>query len=583
MNNPFLYLTLRTMRNSWRVRLRRLRQPRYAIAVLLGIGYFTMILGRPFLFGGGGNSGGGPGFEDAGIDARAIAQAIGSGMLFSLLALPWIFPSNQRPALAVTQAEVQFLFTAPLSRRRLIRYKLLRSLVGAAFSSAFLTIIMRPDSVMQALARFLGTTLIIALINLHFTGIALHRLPAATTGTPTLRATLRRWLPPAIVLVLVASVIRDLMTRWPDAGAFAGDGEWVSAIAGLATSGLTGIVLWPFRALVALPLADSATAFALALPWPLLAIAINYLWIVSTDVPFEEASAELADKVARVRKEGLKALRKPKAAGATPFKLSTVGLIETAILWKNMIAMRRSLSWITLMPFLPFLLAMATAATATDGGRASRADAVTVVLMIVAGMTTILGPLVLRNDLRQDLPNLAILRTWPVRGATLVRGQILAPAIVLIATVWMALAGIVLLSLLGSSEMDTVRRWSYFLAAVAVAPGVILVQLLVQNGLAVTFPSWVTTGTQRGGVDAIGQRLLLMLVGMLGLTLGVLPAAILGGGLALIAQYLTGQFPIVVCGIVASAVLFTEAAVASEVIGSILDRTDVSALDPADT
>jgi len=234
------------------------------------------------------------------------------------------------------------------------------------------------------------------------------------------------------------------------------------------------------------------------------------------------------------------------------------------------------------MPFLPLLMAMGTAMMFTSGERASRADAVTVVLMIVAGMTTILGPLMLRNDLRQDLPNLAILRTWPVRGATLVRGQLLAPAIVLSAIVWMALAGVVLVSLLGSSDIDTARRWSYFLAAVTVAPGIILVQLLMQNGLAVTFPSWVTTGPPRGGVDAIGQRMLLMLVGMLGLTVGVLPAVIIGGGLALLAQYATGHFPIVMCGIVASAVLFGEAAAGSEIVGRILDRTDVSALDPTD-
>lgn len=581
MDNPFLYLTLSTMRNSLRVRLRRLRQPRYVIAVLLGIGYFTLILGRPFFFGAGGNGGGG-GFKGASGGAPAIAQAIGSVVLFALLALPWIFPNKQGPALAVTQAEVQFLFTAPLSRRRLIRYKLLRSMVGAMFSSAFLTIMMRPDSAIGALARFAGTALIIGLINLHFTGIALHRLPASTAGTPTPAARLRRWLPPAIVLVLVVSVIRDLMTRWPAAGAVGADGEWVSAIARLATSGLTGIVLWPFRALVALPVADSATAFALALPWPLFAIALNYLWIVSSDVPFEEASAELADKIARVRKEGLKALRKPKSAAKTPFRLAADGVTETAILWKNMIAMRRSVSWLALMPFLPFLLAMGTAMMVTNGERTSRADAATVVLMIVAGMTTLLGPLVLRHDLRQDLPNLAILRTWPVRGSTLVRGQVLAPAIVLSVIVWMALGGVVLLSMLGSGEMDAARRWSLFLAAVAVAPGIILVQLLVQNGLAVTFPSWVTTGPPRGGVDAIGQRMLMVLVGMLGLTLGILPAVIVGGGVALVAQYMTGQFPIALCGIVAAAVLLGEVAVASEIVGSILDRTDVSALDPTD-
>jgi hypothetical protein len=575
MDNPFLYLTLNTMRNSLRVRLRRLRQPRYAIALLLGIGYFALFLGRPLFFGSGSRA---TDPEDI-ANARLLAPAIGSAVLFALLALPWIFPSRQRAALAVTQAEVQFLFTAPLSRRRLIRYKLLRSMVGAVISSAFLTIVMRPDSLTHALARFLGTTLIIGLINLHYTGISLHRLPTATTGPVAL---IRRWLPSAIAVTLIALIARDLMARWPDAGTLA-DGEWISAIAQLSASGLTGIVLWPFRAMVALPLADSATTFVLALPWPIMAIAVNYLWIVSTDVPFEEASAELADKIARVRREGLRALRKPRAATPTPFSLAPDGLTETAIMWKGLITMRRSLSWFMVMPFLPLVVAMGTAMMVTNGESASRADAVTVVLMIIAGMTVVIGPMMLRTDLRQDLPNLAILRTWPIRGATLVRGQVLAPAIVLSAVVWMALAAAVVFSTLGSGEIDLAQRLGYFLAAAALAPGVILVQLLIQNGLAVTFPSWVTTGPPRGGVDAIGQRMLLLLVGVLGLTLGILPAVLLGGGLALAVRFATGEPSVVASGIVAAAVLFGEAAVGSELVGSILDRTDVSALDPTDT
>jgi ABC-2 type transport system permease protein len=575
MDNPFLYLTLSTMRNQLRVRLRRLRQPRYAIALLLGIGYFTLVFGRPFLFGGRSRD---PGIDGITAEARAIAQTVGGGALFMLLALPWIFPSKQRAALAVTQPEVQFLFTAPLSRRRLIRYKLLRSLVGALFSSAFLTIVMRPDSLAQAVIRFVGTMLIIALLNLHYTGIGLHRLPASEERTGAL---LRRWLPPGIALALMAIVAGDLLTRWPAADAIA-SGASVSEIARLASSGLTGVVLWPFRAIVALPLADSAMAFLVALPWPLLAIALNYLWVVSTDVPFEEASAELADKIARVRKEGVKALRKPRAAGATPFALAPDGLIETAILWKNMISMRRSLSWLTLLPFMPLLIAMGTAMLVTTDGSASRADALTVVSMVIAGLTVAIGPLMLRTDLRQDLPNLAILRTWPVRGGTLVRGQVLAPALVLSTIVWMALAAVAIFSMFGSGEMDIARRWSYFVAAVIVAPGVILVQLLIQNGLAVTFPSWVSTGPARG-VDAIGQRMLLTLVGMLGLVIGILPAALVGGGLALAVRFATGGIAIVAPALVAAAVLFGEAALVSELVGSVLDRTDVSALDPADT
>ena len=576
MDNPFLYLTLHSMRNQLRARLRRLRQPRYAIALILGVGYFALIFGRPLFFGG---RGGGTGIEGFTDDARAIGQAIGTGILFVIVVLPWIFPSRQRPALAVSQADVQFLFTAPISRRRLIRYKLLRALVGALMSSAFLTLMTRPNGIAQALRTFLGIGLSLALINLHFTGISLHRVPASGTA-----GLVRRWLPSVIALALVVIVARDLMTRWPEVeAAVAAGGDMMSELARFTTSGLSGVVLWPFRAIVALPLADSAWAFVMALPWPLLALALNYMWVVSTDVPFEEASAELAEKIARVRKEGLKALRKSRPAVATPFRLAPDGPMETAILWKNLISMRRSLSWLTLLPFFPLLIALGTAMVFSGGESSSRADALTFVSMVVAALTVVLGPLMLRSDLRQDLPSLATLRTWPMRGATLVRGQVLAPAVVLSLIVWLALTAGGFFSLLGSSEIELASRWAYFLAAATIAPGIILVQLLIQNGLAVTFPSWVTTGPPRGGIDVMGQRMLLMLIGMLGLAAGVLPAVILAGGLALLTRLITGEISIVVSGIVASAVLFGEAALGSELVGSILDRTDVSALDPTDT
>jgi hypothetical protein len=115
-----------------------------------------------------------------------------------------------------------------------------------------------------------------------------------------------------------------------------------------------------------------------------------------------------------------------------------------------------------------------------------------------------------------------------------------------------------------------------------VTPGVILVQLLVQNALAVTFPSWVTVGPPRGGVDVMGQRMLLMVVSVLALVVALLPAVILAGSLVFIVRTFTGGFAIVLPGLVAAVVLLGEALLGSEIIGRILDRTDVSALDPAD-
>jgi hypothetical protein len=43
--------------------------------------------------------------------------------------------------------------------------------------------------------------------------------------------------------------------------------------------------------------------------------------------------------------------------------------------------------------------------------------------VILAAMTVLLGPSMLRIDLRRDLGHLAVIKTWPVRGAALWRSR----------------------------------------------------------------------------------------------------------------------------------------------------------------
>ena len=49
----------------------------------------------------------------------------------------------------------------------------------------------------------------------------------------------------------------------------------------------------------------------------------------------------------------------------------------------------------------------------------------------VVGYAVVFGPQLARNDLRRDLEHLATLKAWPLRGAVIVRGEVLAPALLL--------------------------------------------------------------------------------------------------------------------------------------------------------
>jgi len=181
-----------------------------------------------------------------------------------------------------------------------------------------------------------------------------------------------------------------------------------------------------------------------------------------------------------------------------------------------------------------------------------------------------------------------VLKTWPVRSAALIRGELLAPTAVLSAIAWLFIVLSVLLigrvpSTATSIGLLLVHRVSAGLAALVLAPPLIIVQLLVQNGLAVLFPAWAIIGSTRArGVEVMGQRLLLQAGIWLTLILAVLPAALVGLALGAVIYLSTGTIPVVVPALAVSAVILAEAFLATEALGRALDRTDVGSLEPSE-
>jgi len=559
--DPLLYLTLRSTRNLIRVRLRRLREPRYLFASMLGVAYFV------FIFWGPDGRRGPQGMLRAIASGRSIVELGATILLFGTAALAWVWPSS-RPALPFTRAEVQHLFTAPIPRRNLVRYRVLRSQIGALAGSAIMTLIVRPASAIEAATVFLGLMLLLATVNLHLTGVSLSR---ASQGA-------RRWAPRTIAAVAVVIVSATLGIHWADLTTAASGGALAAEVNRLFTSGAAGIVLWPFRAIARLLLAESPRTFLTALPTALVLLTLNYLWVLRTNVPFEEGSAELAEKLDELRRRGPRALRQLRPSVRTPFALAPHGRPEIAILWKNLISMGRILSWTVLVRVAPLMVFLAVV---LSRGRSDTANVLAGACVFVAGFALLLGPQMARNDLREDLAALAVLKTWPIRGAALVRGEILAPAIVLTTIIFLALIIATVLSA-QAPFAETANRWSWLLAALLVAPGIVLTQLLTQNALAVTFPSWVSIGNRTGGVDAIGQRMLVMIAVLLALVGAVLPAAIVAGIGAGIVYLLTGTMSVVLAGALGGGALLVEAFVGSEIIGAVLERTDISAVDAAE-
>jgi hypothetical protein len=105
--------------------------------------------------------------------------------------------------------------------------------------------------------------------------------------------------------------------------------------------------------------------------------------------------------------------------------------------------------------------------------------------------------------------------------------------------------------------------------------------LVAQNGFAVLFPAWVTIGPARGrgGIDMMGQRMVLMFASLLAVVVLILPAALVVTVAGFASQWILPRPPIVALAAIGTITLFAECWVVTELLGAILDRTDVSAVE----
>jgi len=69
---------------------------------------------------------------------QPLAESAGALLLGVIVLFAWLVP-GERAALTFTEAEVAFLFPAPVTRRTLVHFKLVRSQLRIFFSALLLT------------------------------------------------------------------------------------------------------------------------------------------------------------------------------------------------------------------------------------------------------------------------------------------------------------------------------------------------------------------------------------------------------------------------------------------------------------
>jgi hypothetical protein len=527
-----LYLSRRSLANATRRRLRRLREPKYLIGSLVGLLYFWWILFRP------------RGTRATPTFATGLVEQIvplGALVLAVVLVLAWTAGSSETP-FPFSLAETQFLFTAPLTRRQVIAFKVLRSQTSLLFS-AVLSVLLFSGFHFTA-ARFMrvgGLWLVYATLQLNFAAAAFVRANLTEHGLTGWR---RR---AGLVLGFAALVgagwwgVRHALPGIADA--FSDDpAEGAAALGRALGGGVLGVLLWPLRALLGPLFATTPRAFLAALPGAVLVLAVHYLWVVSSALAFEEVAAEAAEKTARRidalrRGRGLETPLPSRVRRPALLRLAATGSPARAILWKNLTGLARTNRPRTLV----FLAIFAVAIAGSLGSHAfTPLDWIATFAVIFGGYALVFGPFIVRFDLRRDLELADLLKTAPVRGRDVVAGEVLAPITAVTAFVWtFALIAFAATVPRVTGLPPLGERSALLVAALAVVPAFSGLLITYQNAVVLLFPAWAAIGPDRAtGVEAIGQRILVMVGGWLALLVGMLPGVVIAAVVAGLLQAL---------------------------------------------
>lgn len=584
MINAFLYLQFTTLKNRLVQRVKRLKQPKYFFGAIVGTGYFYFFFFRKVIAGA---------FSEASVGGAVTAipselapylTSFAALLLLGIVALTWVIPSG-RAALQFTEAEVAFLFPAPITRQRLIHFKLLRSQLAILVSTFLLTLIFRRASYLggNPLTHAAGWWMILSTLSLHFTAASFAREQLLSLGIHPNR---RR------ALALGALTAAVLGSAWwlrrhvaPPSDA---DISGVTALIHYAGSVLQqpplGWMLAPFALVVRPYFATDLAAFLSALGPALVVLGVHYWWVMRADVSFEEASIDqarkLAERTAAVRSGDWRAARnqpiKPRGAA---FPLAPHGMVIVAFLWKNLIALGPFFRVRTALICVGLILSFHLWAAVTHLDPK--------VYMIISlfpfgfGCWLILaGPMFMRRDIRLLVTHFDLLKGYPLRGWQVILGSLLSPIILLAAVEWLLL----LLSApgLGASGKGAALAAGVFgvgsLGIALIMPPLVGLMLSIPFAATLFFPAWIENSNSRGGgIEVMGQRLIFFAGYVVVLLVALLPAVICGGLIGYIFSMLVGPVSaIVATALVASVIIGAEFAALIWWLGERFEQFDLS-------
>ena len=580
--NALGYLLGHSFVNSVVHRIKRLRQPKYLIGAALAAAYIYFYFYK-FLFASGLNA---P--QKHSPEQEEMWRHTGAALLFfATLMLSWVLPSS-RAAISFTEAEIAFLFPAPLTRRTLIVFKLLRSQLALLLMAVFFTFLTgRWRAGAEGWIRMGSWWFILNTLSLHRIGasFALSRLHERGLADWKRRLTF------AIALGGLSFVVWKTWASLPAAPT--GVGSISPYFNQLFHSGPLPWLLAPFRWVVAPYFAHDAAQFLAALPAAFALLAAHFIWVIRADASFEDAAIETARKRATLlaaARKGEVRMSASRAARIPLFRLRPTGFKPFAFLWKSLLRMggRRALTRWTLF-FCALGGAVAWLAQQHTGTPSKTIVAISIAIGFACYMAFILSFVMVgqqaAGQLRQGIAGMDLLKTYPLPGWQYALGELTGPIIVGTLIQWAALSIGSMLAFALAAKMlgGIIQPALLIIGSIAVfMPLFNLGSSILPAATALAFPGWFKPnepgGGTQGGFEVMGLRLLIGISQLLLIAIAFVPVAFFAAAAWFASDLFTLIFAWKVAATAATAifVLALEAACGIAWLGWLFDRFDLS-------
>ncbi|HKU63154.1 MAG TPA: hypothetical protein VJQ44_18275, partial [Gemmatimonadales bacterium] len=349
-----------------------------------------------------------------------------------------------------------------------------------------------------------------------------------------------------------------------------------AALGDAAEGPIAGVALAPFRLAVRPMVAGTIDGWVRAIVPAVLLLAAHFVWVLRSDTAFEETAAEVAFARARARASRSQTVPAPVRLRLPTPRLGATGWPAMAIAWKNTVAALRSpRTRVVLIVYAAGAVIAAWLATLRDP---APAEALGWLATMWSGFLLVAGPQWIRNDLRGDLLKLDLLRSYPLRGASLVAAETASSALILTGLQLGLLLIGWLAFLVEAPDVPTLPARTALLAlALALLPVVNGLGMLLHNGAALLLPGWTHLGSGRpGGIEALGQNMLVLIGFAALLLLVLLPPAAVGIGIYLLLERPLQYYGAVPGAAAVLGVAAVEATIMVRWLGRVFERLDPS-------